>query len=204
MVKNVCNAGDPFSFSFFFFLGDPFLILGSGRSSGEGRGNPLQYSCLENSMDREAWQATVRGVSKSWTWLSDWHLHFHHCIKKLKRYTRIWKFGCLWEWQVGNGADRSRMGGHLFTVFFFLNNFIHLFACFWLFWVFLAPWVFPGCSERRLLSSCGTQASHRHGFLCSGAWAPDHRLSHCGTWALLLCSTSDLPRWGIEPVSPAL
>ena len=103
----------------FFFLGDPFLILGSGRSSGEGRGNPLQYSCLENSMDREAWQATVRGVSKSWTWLSDWHLHFHHCIKKLKRYTRIWKFGCLWEWQVGNGADRSRMGGHLFTVFFF-------------------------------------------------------------------------------------
>jgi len=44
-----CNAGDP----------------GSGRSSGEGNGNPLQYSCLENSMDREAWWAPVHGVTKS-------------------------------------------------------------------------------------------------------------------------------------------
>ena len=40
-------------------------VPGSGRSPGEGNGNPLQYSCLENSMDREAWQATVHGVS--WT-----------------------------------------------------------------------------------------------------------------------------------------
>ena len=43
------------------------MIPGSGRSSGEGNGNPLQYSCLENSMDREAWWATVHGVAKSWT-----------------------------------------------------------------------------------------------------------------------------------------
>ena len=41
------------------------LILGSGRSPGEGNGNPLQYSCLENSMDRGAWQATDHGVDKS-------------------------------------------------------------------------------------------------------------------------------------------
>ena len=41
------------------------LILGSGRSPGEGNGNPLQYSCLENSMDRAAWQATDHGVGKS-------------------------------------------------------------------------------------------------------------------------------------------
>ena len=40
-------------------------ILGSGRSPGEGNGYPLQYSCLENSMDRRAWQATVHGVAKS-------------------------------------------------------------------------------------------------------------------------------------------
>ena len=40
-------------------MGDPGLIPGSRRSPGEGRGNPLQYSCLENPMDREAWQATV-------------------------------------------------------------------------------------------------------------------------------------------------
>ena len=42
-------------------------IPGSGRSSGEGNGNPLQYSCLENSMDRGAWWATICGVTKSWT-----------------------------------------------------------------------------------------------------------------------------------------
>ena len=43
-------------------VGDPALIPGLGRSHGEGNGNPLQYSCLENSMDREAWRATVQGT----------------------------------------------------------------------------------------------------------------------------------------------
>ena len=47
--------------------GDPGSIPGSGRSPGEGNGNPLQYSCLKNPMDRGAWQATVHGVAKSWT-----------------------------------------------------------------------------------------------------------------------------------------
>ena len=51
--KSACNAGDP------------GLIPGSGRSSGEGNGNPLQYSCLENPMNREAWWATVHGVAES-------------------------------------------------------------------------------------------------------------------------------------------
>ena len=50
---------------------DPGLIPGSGRYPGEGNGNPLQYSCLENSMDGGAWWATVHEVSKSWTRLSD-------------------------------------------------------------------------------------------------------------------------------------
>ena len=60
MVKNLpANAGDPDS------------IPGSGRSPGEGNRNPFQYSCLENSMDRGAWQATVYGVAKSQTRLSD-------------------------------------------------------------------------------------------------------------------------------------
>ena len=44
--------------------GDPSLIPGSGRSPGEGNGNPLQYYCLANPMDREAWQATVHGVAE--------------------------------------------------------------------------------------------------------------------------------------------
>ena len=45
-------------------------VLGSGRSLGGGNGNLLQYSCLENSMDRGPWQATVLKVAKTWTWLS--------------------------------------------------------------------------------------------------------------------------------------
>ena len=56
---SACNAGD---------LG---LIPGLGRSHGEGNGNPLQYSCLENPMDGEAWWATVHGVAKSQTRLND-------------------------------------------------------------------------------------------------------------------------------------
>ena len=51
--------------------GDLDLIPGLGRSSGEGNGYLLQYSCLENSMDRGAWQATVHGVPKSQTQLSN-------------------------------------------------------------------------------------------------------------------------------------
>ena len=47
--------------------GDPGAIPGSGRSPVEGNGNPLQYFCLEKSMDREAWQAIVHGVTKSGT-----------------------------------------------------------------------------------------------------------------------------------------
>jgi len=50
---------------------DTSLIPGSGRSPGVGNGNPLHYSCLENPMDREAWQATVHEVAKSQTQLSD-------------------------------------------------------------------------------------------------------------------------------------
>ena len=50
--------------------GDP-RDVGSIPGSGEGNGNQLQYSCLENPMDRGAWQATVHGVSKSQTWLND-------------------------------------------------------------------------------------------------------------------------------------
>ena len=52
-------------------VGDRGLIPASGRSPGEGDGNPLQYSCLENSMDRGAWRTTVHGIRKSWAWLSD-------------------------------------------------------------------------------------------------------------------------------------
>ena len=51
-------------------IGDVGSIPGLGSSPGERNGNPLQYSCLENSMERGAWQATVQGVTKSWTQIS--------------------------------------------------------------------------------------------------------------------------------------
>ena len=58
MVKNQpANAGD---------TGDTGSIPGWGRFPGRGNGNPLQYSCLENSMDRGAWWAEVHGVANSW------------------------------------------------------------------------------------------------------------------------------------------
>ena len=57
--ESACNAGHPGS------------IPGSGRSPGEGNGNPLQYCCLENPMDGGAWCATVHGVAKSRTRLSN-------------------------------------------------------------------------------------------------------------------------------------
>ena len=66
-------------------------IPGSGRSPGEGNGNPFQYSCLENPMDRGTWKVTVHGVAKSWTRLSDFHFHFH------------FQYSCL-ENPMGRGA----------------------------------------------------------------------------------------------------
>ena len=61
VVKNpLANAGD---------VRDAGLIPGLGRSPGGGHGNPLQYSCLENPMDRGAWWATVHEVAKNWTQL---------------------------------------------------------------------------------------------------------------------------------------
>ena len=56
---------------------DMSSIPGLGRSPGGGHGNPLQYSCLENPMDRGAWRATVHGVTKSLTWLKWLSTHTH-------------------------------------------------------------------------------------------------------------------------------
>ena len=58
--------------------GDPDSIPGLRRSPGEGNGNPLQYSCLENSMDGGAWWATVHGVAKSQTRLNDFTFTFNN------------------------------------------------------------------------------------------------------------------------------
>ena len=73
VVKNLpANAGN---------TGDADLIPGLGRSPGGRNGNPLQFSCLENPMDRGAWWPVVRGVTKSWIWLRTYGLNT-----------------CAWEW----------------------------------------------------------------------------------------------------------
>ena len=68
-----------------FACNNPGSILGLGKSSGGGNGNLLQYSCLENPMDRGAWWATVHSVAKSWTWL-----------KQLSTHTTYTLFGESW------------------------------------------------------------------------------------------------------------
>ena len=66
--ESTCNAGD---------AEDVGLNLGLGRSPGGGHGNSLQYSCLENPMDRGGWQTTVHGVTKNWTQLKQLSTHAH-------------------------------------------------------------------------------------------------------------------------------
>ena len=65
-------------------VGDPGLIPGSGRSCGKGTGNPLWYSCLENSMGSGVWWTTVHGVAKSWARLSNEHFPFQTMKQKQK------------------------------------------------------------------------------------------------------------------------
>ena len=68
-------------------VGDPASILGSGRSPGGGNGNPLQYSCLENPMDRGAWWATVLGVGHDWSDLA--HVHFVEWKKQNSSFAHV-------------------------------------------------------------------------------------------------------------------
>ena len=71
--ESACNAGD---------AGDMGRIPGLGRSLGVGNGNSLQYSCLENPMDRGAWQATIHRVTQSWTRLKQCSINTHKRLKK--------------------------------------------------------------------------------------------------------------------------
>ena len=88
--ESACNAGDPDS------------IPGSGRNPGEGNGYPLQYSCLENFIDRGAWRATVLGVTKRHNWATNtftclqWLCSFSHQDSAL-----------AWELASGNKASES-------------------------------------------------------------------------------------------------
>ena len=83
------------------------LIPGMGRSPGEGNGNPLQNSCLENPMDRGAWWATVHGVAKSRIRLSDCHFHFSFTLVSEVR-KRTWKHSDIQRLaHLFSGADAA-------------------------------------------------------------------------------------------------
>ena len=87
VVKNLpANAGDASS------------IPGWGRSPGGGNGNLLQYSCLENLLDRGSWRATVHRVTKSWTWLIT-HEHTHR-DRNFMRGEPCSAFPGNWDWEV--------------------------------------------------------------------------------------------------------
>ena len=89
-------------------VGDPGSIPGSGRSPGDGNGNPLQYPCLENSMDGGAWQAIVRGVTKSQTWLSNFTLQAHLEMYVPPKETN-WRMKYSMKWSVTKPDHRSQM-----------------------------------------------------------------------------------------------
>ena len=91
VVKNMsANAGD---------------IRDVGRSPGVGNGNPLQYSCLENPMDRGAWRATVHGVKKGWIWLKQLSMHGQigvktfHILLSLYQSSSICPINIQWQQQ---------------------------------------------------------------------------------------------------------
>ena len=92
-------------------VGDLDSIPGLGRSPGEGNGNPLQYSCLENSMDRGAWWVAVHGVAKSRTRLSDFifSFHFHALEKEMATHSSVL------AWRIpgtGEPGGLPSMGSH--------------------------------------------------------------------------------------------
>ena len=81
------------------------LIPGWRRSLGEGNGNPFQYSCLDNTMNREAWWAIVHGVAKSQTQLSNWHTHVHKhtgTISQQSMMNVVWSIAVVHEWYFIN------------------------------------------------------------------------------------------------------
>ena len=92
-------------------MGDLGSNPGSGRSPGEGNGNPLQYSCLENPMDGGAWKAAVHGVARSRTQLRDFTFTFHFHALEEERATH----SSVLAWRIpgtGHPGGLPSMGSH--------------------------------------------------------------------------------------------
>ena len=114
--------------------GDQGLIPWLGRSPGEGNGNPLQYSCLENPMDRGAWPATVHGVTKSQTRLSEFTSLLHFKAFDCVDHNKLWKI--LKEMGIPNhllcllrnlyaGQEATIRTGHGTTDWFQIGKGVH-------------------------------------------------------------------------------
>ena len=98
--ESACNAGD---------AGDPGSIPGSGRSPGGGHGNALQYFCLDNPMDKGAWQATVHGFQRVW---HDWNGLAHMCPCSLGEwpYSQIaFRWWGTAEWHPWNSSGKCKI-----------------------------------------------------------------------------------------------
>ena len=102
--ESTCNSGD---------AGEMGSILGSERSPGGRHGNPLQYSCLENLMDRGAWQATVHIVKWSWTQLKQ--LDTHACMESLAGVPGLSSWGTWVQnlWSMWDPSSPSRDRAHV-------------------------------------------------------------------------------------------
>ena len=82
------------------------MVRSLGRSPEEGRGNPLQYSCLKNSMDRGAWRATVHRVTKSWTWLKWLSTH-----ARMTERTKVdFQMSGIGNWVIGAIYQDEKLG----------------------------------------------------------------------------------------------
>ena len=94
-----------------FIFPSTFNFLTTISSSGEGNGTTLQYSCLENPMDRGAWWAAVHGIAKSWTRLSDFTFTFHfHALKK-----EMATYSSVLAWRIPGTEEPGRrppLGSH--------------------------------------------------------------------------------------------
>ena len=109
-------------------------IPGSGRSPGGGNGNPLQYSCLENTMDGGTWLTTVHRGAKSWTRLSNWAQHTHRWLKTTELI--LWEF---WRPEVWNqNVDRAKLPQKALEK---NPSLLASCSCWWVLAVFGTPWL---------------------------------------------------------------